>query len=52
MIKLTRFLCWFSYHRFGYDSDYCVRCGRKYDDIGGDGSITSNDYNKKPKKTK
>ena len=43
---LPKTICGFFYHRFGYKSDYCVRCGISYDEADGsaDGSITSSEY--------
>lgn len=41
---LPKFICHLFYHRFGYKSDYCSRCGIHF--YKADGKIISSDYDK------
>jgi len=43
-LKFLKPLCGFLYHRFGYNSDKCARCGIDFDNKWVDGCIISSEY--------
>jgi hypothetical protein len=42
--RIGKLVCGTFYHRFGYKSEYCVRCGTPFKETCGDGVIIDSDY--------